>query len=411
MVSRTPSARTATGLAAGLALALAADLASASAPAWRIDFDGAAHDTLAASNFWGWTVAADSRTQSVALAAGGPAGSNPVVRLLGADGATWSVFQRTMNAGAATNLYRDGLQCGGRLTVSISNLQPGRTHRIRLWYFDDEFTIGSTQSYVDVTGGGAAPLGALTNVPSANLAAGHAALPQGLYDARYSLAFELAASALGECAVEITPGAGNAKLNALEIVGLATPPAVTYSGVEFTEAAANDGSIGSTIELHLTDAEWGGADGDEFIAAGRSVAGPVPAGLQAALTRSNATTLVFALSGQAQSHAAADGVTNLSLTLLDSAFLNVAASNVLGAARSDLRVVFSDPTNAAPMTRIPLNWSSVPGNLYAVEYGNRPEGPFAVAVSHVPADLASTSFTASVPAGAVSPLLLRIRVE
>lgn len=394
------------------ALALAGATAASAQTTWRVDFNGSGDDTLAVSNFSGWIVSAANRTQALERADGGAPARSLSVSLSGAGGATWSSFQRSMNAGGSTNLYRDGVQCNGSaLTVQLSGLSAGAGCALRLWYFDDEFSTGVTQSYVDVTDGGATFLGALTNVATANLGGGHAGLPSGLYDARYVLAASRVAGPQGTLDVSITPGTGNAKLNALEVVEDAPAPAVTYAETLFTEAPANDGSIGNTLLLTLAHAVWAGTDGDDFIAAGRAQVDQVPAGLQAQLLRTSSNTLSFTLAGQAAEHAAADSIDDLALTLLDAAFLEQPASPVAGAVRSDLVVNFSDAAVQLASNAMGWSWSSVPGQRYSVEYAAHPAGTFIALASNVPADLAFTSLTSASPAGATATAIFRVRVE
>lgn len=204
------------------ARSITANFASNAAPSgagliWRVDFNGAANDTLATSNFTGWTVSATSRTQTFANVVGGSISSSITVRLLGTG--TFNAYERVMNLGAFTNLYRDGAQTTASLmTMAISNLSPGVSYQLRLWYFDDEFSIGGTQTYVNVTDGGSVTLGALTNTYTANAASGHASLPSELYDTRYCLTASVTAGTNGTLTVSITPNAGNTKLNAFELV-------------------------------------------------------------------------------------------------------------------------------------------------------------------------------------------------
>lgn len=312
---------------------------------WRVDCDGAANDTLTTSNFVGWTVTSASRTQTFASVDGGPV-TNDLVASVRSPGGTWTTAQRAMNAGSATNLYRDFVQVTTNLiTLALTNLTEGASYGVRLWFYDDDFQPGSVQSYSNMTGGGQVYLGTLTNVASANLAAGNAGLPSSLYDSRYALYSTLTAGVGGRLDLVIaSSNTVNAKLNAFEVTHLGgATPVVSYSGTHFAEAAANDGSISNTLTLTLVADSFTGSDGSDFIAAGKAVAGNVPAGLQAVLTRQNATTLAFALTNHAGAHVAADSISNLSLTLQDAAFLGGAAAAVTGASTNGLHVDFNDP--------------------------------------------------------------------
>ncbi len=316
---------------------------SAAGLIWRVDFDGAAGDTLAASNFTGWAISSTSRTQTFANVDGGAVSSNMVVVLQGSGG-SWTAFQRDMNAGSATNLYRDGGQYTvSPVTVVLSNLAAGAIYQVRLWYFDDNFSPGITQTYVNVTGGGSVNLGALTNVATANLLAGNAGLPNNLYDARYCLTATLAAGAQGSLAISITPSSGNTKWNALEVMESAPPPpAITYSSGAFTESAANQGGLANTLSLTLARDEFTGLDGDDFILDGKATVLHVPAGLSVSLSREGTSNLVFSLTGEADVHASANSVSNLTLTLLDGAFVSADASQVEQASHTNLQILFVD---------------------------------------------------------------------
>lgn len=106
------------------------------------------------------------------------------------------------------------------------------------------------------------------------------------------------------------------------------PTALTYSGTNFAEATANDGSISNTHVIGLT--------GDAFTAGPfvlnthYSVAN-VPAGLTAQLTRNSNTQVTFALTGQASPHTSSQSTGALQLTFLNPAFASVAAAGVTGA--------------------------------------------------------------------------------
>lgn len=315
---------------------------------WRIDFNGSSLDTQSTPGFTGWLVSNTSHEQTFTNVDGGAVSSNMTVQLNAGGGSAWSVYQRTMNAGVAVSLYRDGAQynnAGGGMTVSTGNLTPGVLYAVRFWYFDDEYTIGTVQSYVNVTDGAGEPLGTLTNVATANLAAGNAGLPNDLYDSRYCLYAEITAGDAGTVDVTITPGsAANVKLNAMEVIALGeVPPRLTYSGTVLDEADTNDGSITNTLTIMLANDSFTGSDGDNLIPVGKASVANVPAGLTAVLVLQDATTALLSLTGQAASHAAADSINDLSVTFADSAFSTHPAADVIGFSRTDLAIHFSDP--------------------------------------------------------------------
>lgn len=103
------------------------------------------------------------------------------------------------------------------------------------------------------------------------------------------------------------------------------PAEITYSG-SFTETAANDGSVGGSIEATLT--------GDTFIAPGALglgvdfTVGNLPASLSAAMTVSaDSLVATLTLTGNADSHVDADDIANLTITFLDPAFNDSAAAS------------------------------------------------------------------------------------
>ncbi|MEI6168207.1 MAG: hypothetical protein WCS52_13560 [bacterium] len=116
--------------------------------------------------------------------------------------------------------------------------------------------------------------------------------------------------------------------------------ALSCSGTNFAEAAANNGTIGNTNVISLT--------GDAF------TAGPyvlnthyavanVPAGLTAQLTRNNNTQVTFALTGHASPHTSSQSTGALELSFLNPAFASVAAASITGATTN-----FSVTFNNAP---------------------------------------------------------------
>jgi hypothetical protein len=266
---------------------------------WRVDFNGTGNDTLATSNFTGWAVSSTSRTQSFANVDGGSISSSITVRLLGTG--TFGNYQRNMNAGSATNLYRDGGQNTASFTLAISNLTPAAGYTLKVWYFDDEYTLGTTQTYVNVTDGGSTTLGALTNTFTASATAGHASLPTGLYDTRYHLSANLTAGTNGQLNVSVTPSGGNAKINALELAApVAAPETVTLEvtsahGMSDPASGTNSYTSGDSVTVQVTNALLT-MGSTQFVCLGWTGSGSVPAsgtGTSVTFTITNASTLVW----------------------------------------------------------------------------------------------------------------------
>ena len=120
------------------------------------------------------------------------------------------------------------------------------------------------------------------------------------------------------------------------------PPTLSYDANTLNEALANDGSCSEFLLVTL--------DGDVFVAdiTGTITASNVPAGMTAVFTRNSDTEVQVELSANATSHAAADSISNLTVTFLDSAFTyTTTASDITNYNKSDLNVQFNDPPELA----------------------------------------------------------------
>ncbi len=169
------------------------------------------------------------------------------------------------------------------------------------------------------------------------------------------------------------------------------PPAAEFKGsVEwptqgFTEAAADDGSIGNslTIELGQDSAEFNGFEQcEDMIGDGRVQVNHVPAGLTCQMAPISHGACTVTLAGQATNHTAADSITNLEIIFLDSAFDGATAAQVRNSAKYDIPVTFID--GAEPPVEPPVEThdivatfsmgstvyyvNGVPNNMDAVPY-------------------------------------------
>lgn len=419
---------------------------------WRVDFNGSGNDTLASSNFTGWTVSASSRTQSFANVDGGPVSSFITVRLLGSG--TFTAFQRNMNAGSATNLFRDGGQTtASGMTLGISNLSPGAVYTLRVWYFDDEFSMGTTQTYANVTDGASASLGALTNTFAANAAAGHASLPGDLYDARYCLTAELSAGTNGNLDIAITPNAGNTKINAMELSGIGAEPPVSYSlsatandaswgsvspaggmymsgtVVQVTAMASNGFSFiswsgdasGTSNPLHLT------MDADKNITATFATNTPPPAATSLLVVASAHGTPVPAGTNHytngtiVNASVAGSPIVNGSTTITCTGWTLAGNDPGAGTGTSFSMTITNNATltwlwttniAAGPVTNgYVVIWSSIPDARYAIEVGTNLHGAFTAVASNIAATPAMNIHTAAPPDGSPSLFIYRVRKE
>lgn len=129
-------------------------------------------------------------------------------------------------------------------------------------------------------------------------------------------------------------------------IDFSDPATLSYSGSNFNEAASNDGTVSSTINIDISGDTFSGSNGDNFVTGSKVALSNVPAGLTGVVTKTSSTRLTVSFTGSASSHAVANNVTNLGITFAASAFTNnTTASNVNNYTRSDLTVTFSDPAN------------------------------------------------------------------
>jgi VCBS repeat-containing protein len=119
---------------------------------------------------------------------------------------------------------------------------------------------------------------------------------------------------------------------------------LTYSATTFVEAAANDGTISTSVTITLA----GDTFSDDVVTNDLVSASNVPAGLTANFVRTSATVITVTLTGAATANANADDVSNLGISFTEGAFNSFPADRVTGAVRNDLVIDFRDP-NAAPV--------------------------------------------------------------
>ncbi|MCT4642698.1 MAG: DUF2341 domain-containing protein [Bacteriovoracaceae bacterium] len=120
------------------------------------------------------------------------------------------------------------------------------------------------------------------------------------------------------------------------------PYSIAYSAGGVSEDGANNGSITDTIDIDLTGTSFTGTNGVAYVASTQYTVANVPAGLTAVVTKINSTKLRLSFTGTASSHAAANNITNLTLNLLDAAFVSNAAAGVTDSSKADYTVTFFD---------------------------------------------------------------------
>jgi Ca2+-binding RTX toxin-like protein/methionine-rich copper-binding protein CopC len=126
--------------------------------------------------------------------------------------------------------------------------------------------------------------------------------------------------------------------------GVTISPTLSYSSKTLAESSNNDGSVPTVLTLTLSSETFTGSNGDNLIALGKANVSHVPTGLTAVLTRTSATTATLSLSGNASAHANANDISNLTVSLANSAFSGSNAAGVTGATASDLVVDFIEPS-------------------------------------------------------------------
>ena len=175
-------------------------------------------------------------------------------------------------------------------------------------------------------------------------------------------------------------------------------PTLTYSGDTFTEAAANDGSIATSLTLTLAGDTFSATNGENLVASGKVTTNNVPAGLTAVVTRTSAQTAALSLVGRATPHNAANSVTNLTIAFQDTAFTYGAAAAVTNATGPGLKVNFQNPALAyggTAFTESPTTPGVIPntltitlvGDTLNASAGNDLVALGKVAVSNLPAGL------------------------
>ena len=118
-------------------------------------------------------------------------------------------------------------------------------------------------------------------------------------------------------------------------------PSIYYSTSTFYESNDNDGSIPTILTITCNNIDgltFTDSDGDDFVSEGKIVVTNLPAGLTAAITRTNSLELSVSLTGNASSHGT--DIINLTFTFQNTAFSNGNAGSVTNSTKSDLTIDF-----------------------------------------------------------------------
>lgn len=165
---------------------------------------------------------------------------------------------------------------------------------------------------------------------------------------------------------------------------------MNYLSDTFSEAEANDGSVGTEITLSIS--------GDSFVSGLDSsdiTADNVPAGLSVVITRLSGTKAKISLAGKAKYHSSSNDIDNLEITFKRSAFILYGL--FLGNLARDFKVNFED-NQSAGMIYEPMVFAESPAND-----GTFPESKYIYLQSAKFSDTifkAGTHYTATnIPAG------------
>jgi hypothetical protein len=127
----------------------------------------------------------------------------------------------------------------------------------------------------------------------------------------------------------------------VEITNVVLIRSIAYNLTTFNEAVANDGSITATSTITLTNGTFTGTNGQALAGA---VVTNIPAGLTAVITKTSNTTAVLSFTGNAAAHEAVNSISNLTVTLGNTAFTGGNAAAVTGATKNNLVISFVDAT-------------------------------------------------------------------
>ena len=120
-------------------------------------------------------------------------------------------------------------------------------------------------------------------------------------------------------------------------------PDLAFDVETYAETSANVGSTTDAIVVTLTNDTFTGANGSNFVAAGKISVTNLPAGMTAVANKDSGTQLTITLTGNAANHANSDDVNNLGFEFADTAFNIVPADRVVNYNKSDFIIDFIDP--------------------------------------------------------------------
>jgi hypothetical protein len=117
----------------------------------------------------------------------------------------------------------------------------------------------------------------------------------------------------------------------------------TYQASNFVENISNDGSVDGKVLISYNKFggdKLSGTNGENFLTANKATVSNIPSGLTATLIRKSDSTLLFTLAGNALNHSNANNVTDLTITLNNSALESNDVSDAIGSEKADLKINF-----------------------------------------------------------------------
>ena len=122
------------------------------------------------------------------------------------------------------------------------------------------------------------------------------------------------------------------------------PSRLSYTATVFTETETNNGTVGGSATLTLTNKAFNANPGDDLGTNAAQVVSPnLPPGLILHVVCVDASTATLTFGGSATAHALANSLTNLAIVFGNAAFLGGNAAGVAGASVANLRIGFNDP--------------------------------------------------------------------
>ena len=126
-------------------------------------------------------------------------------------------------------------------------------------------------------------------------------------------------------------------------ISFSNPGTLSYGTSTFSETVANAGAVSGTT-LTLANKSFNASLGQDMVALGLITVANLPAGMGIQIVRGvTAQTATLSFTGAAGSHAAANSIANLTITLTEAAVVGGNVAAVSGYSRNNLAINFDDP--------------------------------------------------------------------